>query len=392
MKTGNKIALFYTAITVGIVAVVAAVFYIVATTYISRLYYSYLTEKAYALAEKHWEKDEVGPDDYALIQKRYEETLPVSSEILLNADSLAETHATLSQYLSSNEIQELYAGDVIRFSKDTKLGVAVYYPDNEGNFIVLVISSNQYGGDIQHRIGWLLLGLLLISSVLIYFVGRLYATRMVDRIDAAYHSEKSFISNASHELNNPLTAIQGECEITLLKERTPAEYQAALGRISYETKRIIQLMKNLLFLSHGDKVIQNDANETVFFADFLMQFTSRRISFTTDNFAFCFKANPHLLKIAIENILNNACKYSGEAPVSIYLHGKTLEISDTGIGIPQEELKRIYQPFYRASNTREYAGRGIGLSLSMRIFNSYGAEVSIKSKEGEGTTVIIEFP
>ena len=123
-----------------------------------------------------------------------------------------------------------------------------------------------------------------------------------------------------------------------------------------------------------------------------MQFTSRRISFTTDNFAFCFKANPHLLKIAIENILNNACKYSGEAPVSIYLHGKTLEISDTGIGIPQEELKRIYQPFYRASNTREYAGRGIGLSLSMRIFNSYGAEVSIKSKEGEGTTVIIEFP
>jgi len=148
---------------------------------------------------------------------------------MLNADSIAETRATLSRYLTDEKITSLYAGNVVRFQEGKELGAAVYYPDNEGNFIVLVVSSNQYGGDIQQRIGWLLLGMLVVSSVLVYFVGRLYATRMVDRIDAAYRSEKSFISNASHELNNPLTAIQGECEISLLKERTPAEYQAALG-------------------------------------------------------------------------------------------------------------------------------------------------------------------
>ena len=78
------------------------------------------------------------------------------------------------------------------------------------------------------------------------------AIRMVYRIDAAYQSEKAFISNASHELNNPLTAIQGECEISLLKERTPAEYQSALKRIASENKRIIQLMQHLL-PSHFDK-------------------------------------------------------------------------------------------------------------------------------------------
>lgn len=59
MKTGNKIAFFYTAMTVGIIALVTVAFYFIATNYISRLYYSYLTEKAYATAEKHWEKDEV---------------------------------------------------------------------------------------------------------------------------------------------------------------------------------------------------------------------------------------------------------------------------------------------------------------------------------------------
>ena len=392
MKTGNKIAWFYTAVTTGIIAVVAAVFYIVATHYIDRLYLSSLTEKAYAIAEKHWEKDEVGPDDYALIQKHYEETLPVVSEILLNADSLTESQAVLSRYLKDDEIQKLYRGDIVSFEQNKQLGVAVYYPDNEGNFIVLVVSNNQYGGDIRQRIGWLLLGMLLISFVLIYFVGRLYATRMVDRIDAAYQSEKSFISNASHELNNPLTAIQGECEITLMKERTPAEYQAALGRITYETKRIVQLMKNLLFLSHGDKEIQKNAREMVFLADFLRQFTDGRISFQTDTFAYCFEANPHLLKIAIGNLLNNACKYSGEAPVHMCLRTNILEITDQGIGIPAADIKRIFQPFYRAGNTREFAGQGIGLSLSIRILNSYGANVKILSKEGEGTTVRIEFP
>nr|WP_129733639.1 ATP-binding protein [Parabacteroides goldsteinii] len=391
MKTGNKIAFFYTAITVGVIAFVTIVFYFIATNYISRLYYSYLTEKAYATAEKHWEKDEVDEESYARIQKRYEETLPVATEILLNADSIAESHTALSQYMTEKEIARLYSGEVITFHEKEKMGAALYYPDNEGNFIVLVISNNQYGGDIQQRIGWLLLALIVISAILIYFVGKLYATRMVDRIDAAYQSEKAFISNASHELNNPLTAIQGECEISLLKERTPAEYQAALQRIASETKRIIQLMKHLLFLSHGDKEILKNATENIMLADFLMQFVGNRIRFTTDTFAYCLEANPHLLKIAIGNILNNACKYSGEKPVEMRLKGSVLTIEDSGIGIPSEEMKRIYQPFYRASNTREFAGHGIGLSLSLRILNSYGAQVDIHSEVNKGTNVVIDF-
>ena len=146
MKTGNKIALFYTAITIGIISMVTVVFYFVATDYISRLYYSYLTEKAYATAQKHWEKDELDEEDYARIQQHYEETLPVAAEILLNADSIAEAHSVLSRYLTDEKIASLYAGNVVRFHEGKELGAAVYYPDNEGNFIVLVVSSNQYGG------------------------------------------------------------------------------------------------------------------------------------------------------------------------------------------------------------------------------------------------------
>lgn len=391
MKAGSKIAFFYTAITVGIILVVATLCYFIAISYINRLYYSYLTEKAYAIAEKHWEKDEVDEESYARIQKRYEETFPVATEMLLNADSMAETHTALARYLAEKEIGRLYKGDILAFHEKEKMGVALYYPDNEGNFIVLVLSDNRYGGDIRQHIGWLLLAFVVISATLIFFVGKLYAIRMVDRIDAAYQSEKAFISNASHELNNPLTAIQGECEISLLKERTPAEYQAALRRIASETKRIIQLMKHLLFLSHGDKEILKNATETIMLADFLMQFVGNRIRFTTDTFAFCLTANPHLMKIAIGNILDNACKYSGEKPVEMYLKASVLTIEDAGIGIPLEEAQHVFQPFYRASNTREFAGHGIGLSLSVRILTTYGAKVDIRSELNKGTKVIIDF-
>lgn len=390
MKTGNKIALFYSAITIGVIVLATLVFYLVSTNYISRLYSSYLTEKAYATAEKHWEKDESDAQRYASIQQHYENTLPVATEILLNADSVS-TKQVLARYLTEKQIRSLYREEVIHFNSEARVGAALYYPDNEGNFIVLVLSDNQYGREIQQHIGWLLLGMILVSSVLIYFVGKLYAIRIVDRIDAAYQSEKSFISNASHELNNPLTAIQGECEISLLKVRSPEEYQSALKRIDSETKRVIQLIKHLLFLSHGDKEILKSAVEPILLADYLMQFALGRVSFAPDNFAFTVNANPHLLKIALGNIVGNACKYSGDKPVDMCLRAGELTIRDQGIGIPPEELERIYQPFYRGSNTREYAGHGIGLSLSLRILNTYGAKVRVTSVLGEGTTVSIDF-
>lgn len=257
--------------------------------------------------------------------------------------------------------------------------------------IVCIIVAVSFLGNTLCVVALSLLTVILTSAVLIYFIGRRYVRRMAESVDAAYRSEKAFISNASHELNNPLTAIQGECEISLLKERTPVEYQIALRRIAAETKRIILLIKQLRFLSHGEKEILQNASETIPLADFLMKFVGNRIRFTTDTFAYTLEANPHMLKVAIGNILNNACKYSGEEPVEMSLIGSRLIIEDHGIGIPQEEVRRIYQPFYRASNARAFAGHGVGLSLSIRILNTYGAEVSILSEVDKGTKVVIDF-
>ena len=441
MKIGSRIALFYTIITVGAIAAVVMVFYFFTSRYINHLYDSYLIEKAYLTAHKHWEKDEVDEYSYREIQQKYDELLPQAQEILLNIDSAsAAVNDTLNKYLDSNQQARLFKDLPVPFVYGNLRGAALHYPDNEGDFIVLVMASNKYGRDIQKHILLLALFLLLMSCGLIYLIGRIYANRilhplkhilkelkrirgnnlnirmktfgnkdelddlirtlngMLDRIDTAFQAEKSFISNASHELNNPLTAIQGECEITLLKERSPQEYIDSLQRISTESKRITQLIKHLLFLSRQEEDILQNAREevdlVVLLRDLCLQYP--QVMFHTDvpEGHALVTANFYLLRIAFQNVIDNARKYSkGQVNVSLSIResAPVIEVKDYGIGIPEEEIQHIFHSFYRASNTREYAGQGIGLSLSMKIVSVYGGKIAIESQVESYTKVTMTF-
>lgn len=443
MKVGSKIALFYTLVSVLTTVIIIAVFYIFSTQYINKLYASYLREKAYLTAQKHWEKDEVDEQSYQIIQRKYDELLPEAHEILLNMDSLSEVRDTLNKYLTQQQQTLLIAGkDSIPFSFKYKdqLGAALYYPDNEGNFIVLVMSRNAYGTEIQEHLLLLSIFLVLFSSILIYFIGKIYSGRilvplqhilkelkkiranslnrrlkktgnndeleeiivtlnsMLDRLDSAFKAEKSFVSHASHELNNPITAIQGECEISLLKERSTGEYVEALQRISSESKRLSNLIRHLLFLSRQDEELLKNNMEETSLQDMLTDLTTGndriRFHIQEPGTQVTVQANPYLLKIALKNIIDNACKYS-EKEVDIILsrtnQQTVVEIEDRGIGIPQEEIEHIFQSFYRGSNTHDYAGQGIGLSLTMKIISAYNGKLEISSEIEKGTKVRVIF-
>ncbi|WP_455613480.1 ATP-binding protein [Bacteroides congonensis] len=443
MKVGSKIALFYTLASVLTTVIIIAVFYIFSTQYINRLYASYLREKAYLTAQKHWEKDEVDEQSYQIIQRKYDELLPEAHEILLNMDSLSEVRDTLDKYLTQQQQALLIAGeDSIPFSFKYKdqLGAALYYPDNEGNFIVLVMSRNAYGTEIQEHLLLLSIFLVLFSSILIYFIGKIYSGRilvplqhilkelkriranslnrrlkqtgnndeleeiivtlnhMLDRLDSAFKAEKSFVSHASHELNNPITAIQGECEISLLKERSTGEYVEALQRISSESKRLSNLIRHLLFLSRQDEELLKTNIEEISLQDMLTDLTADndriRLHTRESGAPATIQANSYLLKIALKNIIDNACKYS-EKEVDIILsrinRQVVIEIEDRGIGIPQEEIEHIFQSFYRGSNTHDYAGQGIGLSLTMKIISAYHGKLEISSEIEKGTKVRVIF-
>tara|TARA_B100000809_G_C14806115_1_gene412101 strand:- start:274 stop:630 length:357 start_codon:yes stop_codon:yes gene_type:complete len=112
--------------------------------------------------------------------------------------------------------------------------------------------------------------------------------------------------------------------------------------------------------------------------------------------ALTIKGNKNLLKTAITNILDNACKYSSNQPVLLNLTENKdaikIEIIDTGIGIPENEIQRIKEPFYRAQNTFKFNGSGIGLALSSKIILLHCGSLILNSNKQKGTSVIIYIP
>ena len=180
--------------------------------------------------------------------------------------------------------------------------------------------------------------------------------------------------------------------------RSTGEYIESLQRISSESKRLSSLIRHLLFLSRQEEELLKNNIEEIILADILKELTAsdERIHLHLEETdpQMTVKANPYLLKIALKNIIDNACKYSDkEVNVTLYREQQQiiLDIEDRGIGIPQEEIEHIFQSFYRGSNTRDYAGQGIGLSLTLKIISAYHAKLDIFSEIEKGTKVRVIF-
>lgn len=242
-------------------------------------------------------------------------------------------------------------------------------------------------------------------------IGQLAITfnALLDRLELAFELHKKFISNASHEMRNPLAAIIGEAEVTLEKVRSPEEYQQALVTIRNESNRLNDLVTNLLYLAKTDfdqRVILNEEVqldelmlEVKKELDFRVPDNQVMISFPDDlddTDKLVIRGNRNLLRSTFLNMLENACKFSDNQPVVFNLRQMAeqwlVEIIDRGIGIPVEDISQILQPFYRAKNARSYKGFGIGLSLSEKVIRLHKGELRILSGMGEGTTMRVLLP
>jgi signal transduction histidine kinase len=232
---------------------------------------------------------------------------------------------------------------------------------------------------------------------------------LLNRIEIAFETNKNFISNASHEFGTPLTAIIGEADVALLKERTAVEYKEALQKILKHSERLNKISQSLLFLAQiGYK--DNKLNYTILRTDELILQANEIMNqlIPKNNIKIDFEllpenpkklkimGNKELLMLAITNIITNACKYSSNKPVIISLASTNNEIvmifKDQGIGIPESELPFIFDPFFRASNTAAYDGYGIGLPLTQNIIKIHKGELIINSVQHKGVTVQIKLP
>lgn len=390
MKTGHKISLIYSGITIGLLLIAGMVFYFFSSNYIRNLYFHYMQEKAHAVAEEKFSKDELDPVKYRNVVIRRKASIPTSKELFVNVENRDLARQVLSAYLDDEQIKQLYANQTVNFEHGQEVGTAFVYYDNTGTFAVIVLSRNPYGADISRTLRWALLFLVLVSAGVLWLISRLYAMRMLDRIDRDYQTEKMFVNNASHEINNPLTAIQGECEVGLLRDYSAQEYQDILRRIAHEAERVVTIMRELLQFSHVRSGEEMTELEPVNIATLLQSLTEGRCELDCKS-DFTVSADAHLLRMAFHNLINNAIKYSDGKPVSITVSDHLVVIRDQGIGIPKDDLPHIFEPFYRASNTGSVMGHGVGLALAKAILEKHGAKVSVESQQGEGTTVCVAF-
>lgn len=206
-----------------------------------------------------------------------------------------------------------------------------------------------------------------------------------------------FISNVSHEIQSPLTSISGFA--ALLKTDLPEEDRRRYAAIiEMESKRLSGLSDNLMRLSNLDNttLTRSDYRFDRQIQDAVLalepQWAAKDITFEVDLHKTVINANADFLHQVLTNLLHNAIKFTPQGGlISVSLNDGVLKIADTGCGIPQDELPRIFERFYKVDKARDRSlgGNGLGLSIVKKILDLHGFAVQVESTVGKGTVFTI---
>lgn len=224
-------------------------------------------------------------------------------------------------------------------------------------------------------------------------------------------SRREFVSNVSHELRTPLTTVKSYAETLMDESMSDKDLQNRfLSVIIKEADRMTRIVKDLLTLSKLDEA----QNETVEPDDIDLQVLldgviekmyitakkkNQEITYKPINEVPVFKSNRDKLEQVIINIVSNAIKYTSDGGKIDIVSGKLyndafIKVIDNGIGIPKENIPRLFERFYRIdkARSRDTGGTGLGLAISKQIIENIGGTITINSEFGKGTEVIITFP
>ncbi|HNR53578.1 MAG TPA: ATP-binding protein [Flavobacteriales bacterium] len=339
-------------------------------------------------------------------------------------------------------------GRVIRVIADREM-LAFEFDDEAGRYVVVTSGRDIYGRRKLRNQARVMVATFLTGLLLMFLVGRVYARRalsplqrlvvdlhgigasdlgqrimmgegsdeiaqlassfndLLERLQTAFSVQKNFISNASHEMRTPLTAISGQLEVLLLKERSGEEYRAALRSVVEDMQALNRLSDRLLLMAQAETAsaamtfVPVRMDEVVWAArsEVLRADPDNRVDVVIDEVEeaddITVKGNEALLRSVVVNLLENACKYSSDKRALVSLKGSgtmvRLAIEDQGVGIAPEDRERIFENFYRARNTGGAKGHGIGLSLVKRIVDLHGGEINVQSTLGSGTVFIVRL-
>ncbi len=228
-----------------------------------------------------------------------------------------------------------------------------------------------------------------------------------DRLEAAFEQQSRFTADASHELRTPLSVILAHTELALSRERSNEEYRIALETCQRASTRMKLLIEGLLMLARFDsgqpslETSEFDLSQATQECIELLQplADARGIRLETDLPPARVRADRGRISQVLTNLLTNAIRYNRDGGtvrigITTNAEGTVIRVSDTGVGIPAEELPHIFDRFYRVDKARSRAdgGSGLGLSICKTIVEAHGGTIHVTSQPGTGTTFEVRLP
>jgi len=234
--------------------------------------------------------------------------------------------------------------------------------------------------------------------------------QMLSRLETALETQKRFAADASHELRTPLTALRGEIEVALRRDRTAEEYVRVLDSALEEAERLSRLAEDLLTLTRSEAGVLEPQLREVNLTERVGRTVTRlsqeaeekaiRISGPGEE-AVTAEVDPDLFDRLVWNLLGNALKFSprgGSVEIGLTNShlGAVLEISDSGPGIPEDQLEIIFERFFRTDEARthggEASGAGLGLAIAKAIVELHRGEITAENRPGNGAVFRVTLP
>ncbi|TLX27297.1 HAMP domain-containing histidine kinase [Chryseobacterium indologenes] len=413
-------------------------------------YFEKLRNTALISAIYYLEKDELPKDRHAQIKKEYNHLIQNNRVAVYNRNN----EVTFGHNLNDKNIKPIHLQTVrknkgVEFMSDNQFYYGIFYPDNQGDFVVFVKSPNDSFQSQIWRLSIIMLSVLILGLLAIFFLSRYLSkivykpiSNVVERINKvefnnistaitstntndeiedlikSYNKllgrisenillQQNFINYVSHEFKTPLAAISGNLEVFAQRDRTPEEYREVAKESLENVYEIENILNNLLLMSGMTKL--ESSHKQVRVDELIWKIYEKLECKAKENNSSIkiqlevskpslleFPGNETLLYLALYNIVENGIKYSKDHPVTIILSEKynqlNIEVKDQGKGIPKEDLDKITETFYRGKNVDNIKGSGIGLSLSRSIFDLHHITMKIDSKINMGTSVLLIFP
>ncbi|MXV15342.1 sensor histidine kinase [Hufsiella ginkgonis] len=450
MKIQTKITILFFAIsTAGLVLLNASIFYFV-SEFNFEDFFKRLEARVKLSAQINISPDEKSAA-YQEVRNRYLEKLDDEQDFVVRIDSGGRYVFKRPVNLPEKFYREVIRNGKARYDSGNRFYAGGFFNTENGRYIVIVTASDPYGFKELAQLRKVLLISFVISILVTYVAGAVFShytmkpfrgiiksvknisannlhsrleevkgrdeiaeliytfNNMLTRLETSFETQNNFVSNASHELRTPLAIITSEAELLLTEDKLPAKTSETVKTILSEAGKLEHILKSLLGLAQSgfdgkkqnwQKVRADELILTVIASvkeiDPESKLRPDLSGLPADETMLITEGNVNLLQLALSNIVLNACKYSANQEVTIRLTigGERISISvtDKGIGIPEQEQQHIFEPFFRASNTVEFEGFGIGLPLALNIIRLHKGSIGIRSEENVGTEMQILLP